>query len=121
MIEVTAKSRRRTAELVTHIKDACIQMLGERFGVAKDEAEAIAREFAHRALAPMGGAEVYVPQDLEFLLSKRDIELWNEFNGNNHLELAKKYKVSEVWVYKIIARVKAEEIAKRQGQLPGVE
>ncbi len=41
-------------------------------------------------------------------------KIFNEFNGTNHRDLAKKYGVSMQWVYTIVKRINKEEIAKRQ-------
>ena len=39
-------------------------------------------------------------------LSKRDLDIYREFTGDNIKELAAKYKVSAVWIYAVIRRVK---------------
>ncbi|WP_283228558.1 Mor transcription activator family protein, partial [Haemophilus influenzae] len=40
--------------------------------------------------------------------------IFNEFNGSNHRELARKYNVSMQWIYQIVKKVTKEEIARRQ-------
>ncbi len=52
-------------------------------------------------------------------LSKRDETIYQEFNGINHSELARKYGVSLQWIYKIVKAVQKEEMAKRQPDMFG--
>ncbi|WP_234419688.1 Mor transcription activator family protein [Burkholderia oklahomensis] len=49
--------------------------------------------------------------------SQRDRRIFDEFRGDNHGELARKYGVSIQWIYKIIKAVGREEAAARQKQL----
>ncbi|HEL5982467.1 TPA: DNA-binding protein, partial [Escherichia coli] len=44
-------------------------------------------------------------------------EIFREFNGRNHHELARKFGVSLQWVYSVVKRVRKEEISRLQGQL----
>ncbi|MOA58273.1 Mor transcription activator family protein [compost metagenome] len=52
-------------------------------------------------------------------LSRRDRQIYDDFNGSNQSALARKYGVSLQWVYKIIKAVRKEEIARRQGDMFG--
>ena len=61
-----------------------------------------------------GGQNIYFPMGLSYILSKRDRQIYAEFNGNNHSELARKYGISLQWVYKLIKTVHKEEMATRQ-------
>jgi len=61
-----------------------------------------------------GGQQVYFPLGIREELSARDQQIYDEFNGTNQSDLARKYKVSVQWVYKIIERVRMADIAKRQ-------
>ena len=71
-------------------------------------------------IAQMWGAEViYIPKNLILLLSVRDRKIFNEFNGTNHRELARKYNVSMQWIYQIVKRVTKEEIARQQFDMFG--
>lgn len=61
-----------------------------------------------------GGLNVYVPKSMSLFACEREKQIFNEFTGNNHAYLAKKYGLSLQWIYKIVKRVQKEEIAKRQ-------
>jgi len=44
-------------------------------------------------------------------------DVWQDFNGSNVQELARKHGISLVWAYKIIKKKRAEGLAHRQGRL----
>ncbi|MDN5451260.1 MAG: DNA-binding protein, partial [Enterobacterales bacterium] len=48
---------------------------------------------------------------------QRDLQIFSEFNGRNHSELAKKYSVSLQWIYKIVKAVRKEEQDRMQGDV----
>jgi Mor family transcriptional regulator len=56
-----------------------------------------------------GGQNIYFPMGLSYKLSQRDQAIYNEFNGINHSELARKHHVSLQWIYKIVKTVQKEE------------
>ncbi|WP_330166238.1 Mor transcription activator family protein, partial [Escherichia coli] len=64
-----------------------------------------------------GGQNVYFPMGMVWKVSQRDREIFREFNGRNHHELARKFGVSLQWVYSVVKRVRKEEISRLQGQL----
>ena len=65
-----------------------------------------------------GGDQVYIPRGLALLLSKRDLEIYQAFNGSNHFALAKEHSLTERQVYNIIERVRREMFARQQPGLP---
>ncbi|MBE8614120.1 DNA-binding protein, partial [Morganella morganii] len=50
-------------------------------------------------------------------VSQRDREIFNEFDGRNHHELARKFGVSLQWIYSVVKRVRKEELDRMQGKL----
>lgn len=64
----------------------------------------------------LGGVHYYLPKNLGIDLSERDWQIWSEFRGDYRV-IAKKYKLTEVWVRKIIERIRRAEINRRQSQL----
>ncbi|MDR2187025.1 MAG: hypothetical protein LBE62_03110 [Azonexus sp.] len=85
--------------------------------IEADVASQCANEIADRMSAHWGGSSIYFPMGLSRQRSKRDREIYAEFNGRNQNELARKHRVSLPWIYKIIKAVGAEEQAKRQGDM----
>jgi len=65
--------------------------------------------------AHWGGQNIYFPMGLSYKLSQRDRQIYDDFTGANHSELARKYGVSLQWIYKIVKTVRQEEMARRQG------
>ncbi|BFU65363.1 Mor transcription activator family protein [Rodentibacter abscessus] len=82
-------------------------------------AQQIAIEVANHIAQCWGGEVIYIPRNLVLLLSERDRKIFNEFNGSNQRELARKYNVSMQWVYHIIKKITKEEIARRQYDMFG--
>jgi len=48
---------------------------------------------------------------------ERDEAIWREFKGDNHAELARRYGVTTIHIYRLIKRMTAEESARRQRAL----
>jgi Mor family transcriptional regulator len=104
-------------ELLVDLAENVAQGLIELLKVDSEVAEHAGREIANRMAAHWGGQNIYFPMGLTYKLSQRDHQIFEEFNGQNHSELARKYGVSLQWIYKIVKAVRQEEIAKRQGAL----
>ena len=92
-------------------------MLTEIAGQDAEKADQIGQEIAQRMAVHWGGQNIYFPMGLSYKLSQRDRLIYDEFNGSNHSELARKHGVSLQWIYKIIKTVRQEEIDRRQGGL----
>jgi Mor family transcriptional regulator len=106
--------RNKSPELLADLASQCSAVIHERLGLDAVKADEIGRETAERMSFIWGGQNVYFPKGLIYQLSIRDRQIFDEFNGKNHADLARKYKVSLQWIYKLIKTVRAEEIAKRQ-------
>ncbi|MDH3001476.1 transcriptional regulator [Chelonobacter oris] len=86
-------------------------------GVEPEKAKAVGIEITRRIAQAWGGSVIYIPRGLLLKLSERDSKIWQEFNGFNHQELARKFEVSVAWVYQIVKKMRKEEIARRQPDL----
>lgn len=86
-------------------------------GLDRGKAEGIAKEIAERMAAEWGGQCLYFPQGLALKLSRRDAQIYAEFTGSNHAELARKYHVSVQWIYKIVKSAAKAESARQQIEL----
>lgn len=67
-------------------------------GPYKQIAEAIGTGNFYKLTVLLGGATVYIPKPESLLRPVRDAHIKDEFNGYNHVELARKYGVTERWV-----------------------
>lgn len=92
-----------------------------RFALPKTEATELARNMAHDLCAEHGGSFMYVPKDMSYELSQRDMDIFTEFNGRNLHQLVKKYGVTHTRIYQIVAQVKKAQLELRQGRLPGFD
>ena len=79
-----------------------------------EQAESISTEFINHLMRNWGGQQIYIPNGAYIQTTKRDIDLYREFRGNNSYELAKKYNISVQWVYQIVNRMKEIELQSRQ-------
>lgn len=97
-------------DLAKHIEVGLV----EKLNATEADAKSFSVEMAQVIAKNWGGEVIYIPRNLVLLLSERDKKIYDEFNGMNHRELARKYNVSMQWVYAIVKRIGKEEIAKRQ-------
>lgn len=104
-------------ELLVDLADQCAFALREIAGMDDDMSNQVAREVADRMASHWGGQNIYFPMGLSYKLSQRDHQIFAEFNGVNHSDLARKYGVSLQWIYKIVKMVRKEELARRQPKL----
>lgn len=109
--------RSKGPELLTDLSAHVAATLVELASIDQDKADQLAREIADRMAAHWGGQNIYFPMGLSVKLSRRDQQIYDEFNGTNHSELARKFGVSLQWIYKIVKTVRQEEIARRQGDM----
>lgn len=85
--------------------------------IEPEVAEQIGMAIANRMMAVWGGQNIYFPMGMAWKVSKRDREIFSEFNGRNHHELARKFGVSIQWIYSVVKRVRKEEVDRMQGKL----
>lgn len=64
--------------------------------------------------AYFGGMQLYLPRNDRLRKALRDIEIYDEFNGVNHRQLARRYDLTEITIYQIVAEQRAAEKARRQ-------
>lgn len=64
-----------------------------------------------------GGRHCYLPTGKRLRDFLRDREIYKQFDGFNHAELAKRYQLIDGTIYRIIARMTALERRKRQSNL----
>ena len=86
-------------------------------GIDTEEARKIGLKAADQVRQNYGGTEVYISKGLALILSERDWQIWREFDGSNHQELAHKYDTTSRHIYRIVARCREEDYLKRQGRL----
>jgi len=93
-----------------------VSRLGQQQGLNKDEADELADLIVDDVCDEWGGLPIYIGKGTHMKLSQRDLDVYREFTGDNHQELAHQYGISKVWVYAILRRVKRQLEAKAAEQ-----
>ncbi|MCV9878833.1 Mor transcription activator family protein [Brenneria izbisi] len=104
-------------ELAQHTASTIKQVVEIDTAIADQIGEAV----ANRMMQIWGGQNVYFPMGMAWKVNQRDLEIFREFNGRNHHELARKFGVSLQWIYSVVKRVRKEELGRMQGKLFGGE
>lgn len=128
------QGRKRPYQLVDDMVTVGARELVAQFKMPEEQAKEAMREIAHQVCFMNAKKIVYIPEAMEFELTKRDVEIWAEyqldgpgpngarkFTGPRVEELAAHYKLTVQQIYNIIRLMKKREIAARQGVLPGLE
>lgn len=66
--------------------------------LCREIADSIGVENLLKLSVIVGGTTSYIPKERDILRPVRDAHIKAEFNGYNHIELAKRYDVTERWV-----------------------
>lgn len=82
-------------ETLENLRQAVIDSLGNI-----PNQEEIAKKAVESIVYYFGGQVVYIPKNATTYLRNKIIR--EEFNGSNHAELSRKYRVSMQWIYKIV-------------------
>ncbi|MBK7364972.1 MAG: hypothetical protein IPI97_08215 [Nitrosomonas sp.] len=101
-------------ELLTDLASRAQKILAEKTGMETSLAEHVGFEIAREMAENWGGQSIYVPKGHEMQLHSRDEQVWDDFDGHNHNQLAAKYKISVQWVYTIVKRMRASKFRKMQ-------
>lgn len=107
----------KAPEILTDLAKHVEEELAKQMPLAN--ARQVGIDVARRISQAWGGSVIYMPRGILFKLSERDIQIWRDFTGNNHQALARKYGVSEQWVYQIVKKMRKEEIDRLQPDLFG--
>ncbi|MCX0422092.1 transcriptional regulator [Aeromonas veronii] len=110
--ELTAKWPKALSELVDVL--ACELVRG---GMAQEQAKAQARKLALVQAHYMGGRAYYIPTGEHLKAALRDRVIWDEFNGRNIDQLARKYGLSVPQTYAVVAEQRLINKSKSQGVL----
>lgn len=118
------KGKRSAAELVMRLVEIGTEDLVARLsgqGITPDAARDAMREIAHKLCREYGGAAIYVPKDDEFTREARNQAIWAEFDGTNQIELAAKYDLTVMQIYKITNAMRVAHHMRTQPRLPGFD
>lgn len=110
-------AKQKVANFLTDVILYTSQVVSKELSIEQGKAEEIGRKLADLLRQNFGGANVYVPKGTSLDAELRNNAIFQDFRGNNHAELARKYGCTEQHVYNVI-RVITEAIRKsKQGSL----
>ena len=109
--------RSKGPELLSDLAAHAAATLVELLGTDQEQANQAGMELANRMAGVWGGQNIYFPMGLSYKLSQRDLEIFSKFTGTNHSELAREYRCSLQWIYKIVKAGRQDEITRRQGDM----
>lgn len=110
------KTKHRAPEFLANLLEYS-KLVMVKNGINPDDSNKISREICKQMCDVWGKQLIYFPEWLREELSERDLKIYNEFNGTNHQDLARKYNLSIQAIYRIISIVRFEELSRRQGAL----
>lgn len=114
--DTSESTRSGYPELLADLADQVAAKLVES-GIDIERAAEIGFAAAERVRIHWSGQSLYFSKGMQYLLSRRDVEIFEKFNGQNHEALAREYNLTVMRIYQIVKAVRAEMIRKRQGSL----
>lgn len=112
---------RRVNELIDKMVSVGAAALVSELGADIEAARELMRDVAHDVCVELGGGPVYLSKDIRFELTKRDLQMFEEWRaGATAVDQARKYRLTVARVYQIIKACRDTDRAKRQLQLPGL-
>ncbi|WP_448680542.1 Mor transcription activator family protein [Pseudomonas nicosulfuronedens] len=86
----------------------------EAFGVPEDAAEALGTDVAMRMVEQWGGQQLYMPKGIRIEASRLYLQIYEDWRGHNHRELARKYGFSLQFIYRIVKMMRKADLDSRQ-------
>ncbi|WP_153114592.1 Mor transcription activator family protein [Rhodocyclus tenuis] len=86
-------------------------------GQTEEIAVEIGVAVADKIRGDWGGEPIYIPKGCAIDISRRDVEIFEKFNGTNHHALAREYNLTVIHIYRVVKAVRLEMVKKRQGAL----
>lgn len=82
-----------------------------------ESADLVGYEVMRSFCDSFGGAPLYVPKIDRLELCEKYHAIWSAFTGQNHAELARKYRISQTHVYRILKMMRE---SKETGRAAGL-
>ena len=74
----------------------------------------------HHLTQQMGGQNIYLSKGVVMHVTARDRQMFAEFSGNNHFQLARKYGLTVQRVRQVFNALQRKRFERLQGNLPGL-
>ena len=111
------KQSKQGKALLLDLRDHACRLLQNLKTVDQAAASQISNELMYQISQDWGGQSIYIIKDDSFQAEERDVQIYKEFNGYNHTELARKYDLTEAYIYRIVKRMAEQERNRRQPSL----
>lgn len=113
---MSKKTRPHAPEYLADFLFLCTRTLIES-GIDEEIAVIVSNNICERMCESWGKQLIYFPEFDSQERLVRNAKIFNECNGSNHHELAKKYDLSIQAVYRIYKSVLQDHVSKNQGKL----
>lgn len=110
-------SRNKAPELLRELMAKTAAVLREKGGLAENVSNELAAAVVDMVRADLGGQLIYFPKGTMMDVQARDLDMWQDFNGHNHEELARKYDLAVPVVYDRLKKIKRHIMARHQTEL----
>jgi Mor family transcriptional regulator len=97
-----AKEERRAELLLSIISNVSQSLV--KAGIPEDKAYDIAVQLSDDLRQDFGGELFYMPKGQDYDTLVKHHQIFKEFNGTNHAELSRKYKVSVTHLYRVLKK-----------------
>jgi len=116
---VKKDARSRGCELLSDLGDHTIAVLQATTELPVEQVKSAARKIVDEMRANWGGQLIYFPKGKDLDIDERDRSMWEDFNGSNHAELARKYNLTLQGVYQRLRSIRQVIRAEEQPDLFG--
>ncbi|WP_157969693.1 Mor transcription activator family protein [Pseudomonas huaxiensis] len=107
-------SRGPAGDLLDDLAEQVAVAAIDAFGVSKDAGTALGTDVAMRMIEQWGGQMLYMPKGVRIEASRIHHQIYEEWKGNNHRELARKYGFSLQFIYRVIKVLRKADLNSRQ-------
>jgi Mor family transcriptional regulator len=104
----------RYPEILKDLIDKAAVPVAAKLQIPLTDAQDVVFEVCEVIRRDWSGNNLYLPVGLAHDINKRDLEMYEAFNGTNHGELSKRFGITVRQVYERIALVSAAEFKRRQ-------
>lgn len=103
-------------QLLTELAEVVAAVLAEN-DLDADRCTAIAATVVDQVADLYGGQVIYVPKAARQKTHRRWQQMWDQFTGHNHADLARKFGMGVHGVYKALAVMRHEHARRAQGDM----
>ncbi|MBX9831871.1 MAG: hypothetical protein K2X78_02355 [Burkholderiaceae bacterium] len=124
-MSVTSRAAVRRHELLSDLFVTAERWLLEQ-DLAPEAASVTASGLVDHIVNHWGGQVISIPKDVRYMLTMRELEIYDQHTGDNTAELARKYHMSLRGMNKLLNRIRSKIKAAREadaapGQLDMLE